>query len=149
VSGAVEPALLVRRAAPSDAPALAALAGQLGYPTDSGAIARRFAALPPDDRVWVAVWKGEVIGWVHCAIRLSLVVDSHLEIRGLVVGEQWRGRGIGRRLMARAEQSAAELGLPAVRLRSGSQRDDAHAFYRALGYHQHKIQRVFIRELGE
>jgi hypothetical protein len=67
VIGAVEPALLVRRAAPSDAPALAVLAGKLGYPTDSGAIARRFAALPPDDHVWVAVREGHVIGLVHWA----------------------------------------------------------------------------------
>ena len=146
---AVEVELLVRRAAPSDAPVLAALAGELGYPTDPPTIRRRLQALPPDDEVWVAEAEGEVVGWVHCAIRLSLLVEPHLEVRGIVVGERWRGRGIGRRLMARAEQSATEHGVSAVRLRSGAQRDEAHAFYRGLGYREQKLQRVFIRELGE
>jgi histone acetyltransferase (RNA polymerase elongator complex component) len=82
-------------------------------------------------------------------VRRSLVVEPSIEIRGIVVGDRWRHRGVGRRLMELAERLAAEHGLSAVRLRSGAQRDGAHAFYRALGYRELKTQRVFIRDLGE
>jgi GNAT superfamily N-acetyltransferase len=75
------------------------------------------------------------------------VVEPGIEILGNVVGEQWRERGVGRALMAAAEQSASDHGVSVVRLRSGSHRDDAHAFYRAVGYREQKTQRVFVREV--
>jgi ribosomal protein S18 acetylase RimI-like enzyme len=137
----------LRRAVLGDASALASLAGELGYPTDPAEMTRRLEALPPDDDVWVATVGDEVVGWGHCSVRLSLVVEPSIEILGIVVGERWRGRGIGRMLMERAERSAIQRGLSAVRLRSGSHREEAHGFYRALGYREIKQQRVFVREL--
>jgi GNAT superfamily N-acetyltransferase len=137
----------IRRALIEDAPALAELSGELGYPVEPGEIERRLAALPPDDDVWVATIEGVVVGWIHCSLRRTLVVEPHIEILGNVVGEPWQGRGVGRALMAQAERSAAERGVSVVRLRSGSHRDDAHAFYRAVGYMEVKQQRVFVRDL--
>jgi hypothetical protein len=49
--------------------------------------------------------------------------------------------------MAAAERSASERGVSVIRLRSGSQRDEAHAFYRAVGYREQKTQLVFVREV--
>ena len=123
----------IRRAMTGDAAALAELSGELGYPAEPDAILRRLAALPPD------------VGWVHCSLRRSLVVEPGIEILGNVVGERWRGRGVGRALMAAAEQSASDRGVSVVRLRSGSHRDEAHAFYRAVGYREQKTQRAFVR----
>ena len=137
----------IRRAVIEDAPALAELSGELGYPAEPDEIARRLASLPPDDDVWVATVEGAVVGWIHCSLRRSLVVEPGIEILGNVVGERWQGRGMGRALMAQAERSAAERGVSVVRLRSGSHRDDAHAFYRAVGYREQKTQRVFVREI--
>ena len=147
--GAAKTAPILRLAVAGDAAALAALAGELGYPAEPSELGWRLESLPSDDEVWVAVVDGEVVGWIHCAVRRSLVVEPNVEIRGIVVGERWRHRGVGRRLMELAERLAAEHGLSAVRLRSGAQRDGAHAFYRALGYRELKTQRVFIRDLGE
>ena len=137
----------IRRAVTGDAPVLAELSGELGYPAEPGEIERRLAALPPDDDVWVATIDGVVVGWVHCSVRRTLVVEPHIEILGNVVGERWQGRGVGRALMAQAERSADERGVSVVRLRSGSHRDGAHAFYRAVGYREQKTQRVFVREV--
>jgi ribosomal protein S18 acetylase RimI-like enzyme len=131
-----------------DAAALADLAAELGYPAVPGEIERRLAALPPDDDVWVATLDDKVVGWIHCSVRRSLVVESYVEILGNVVGEQWRGRGVGRELMAAAERSASARRVSVVRLRSGSQREEAHGFYRAVGYREQKTQRVFVRELN-
>jgi GNAT superfamily N-acetyltransferase len=139
--------LVIRRAGTSDTEALAELAGELGYPTEPAAMARRLASLPIQDDVWVAVVDGSVAGWAHCTVRRSLVVEPHVEVMGLVVGEAWRGRGVGRRLMSAAEQSARAAGVESIRLRSGVQRDGAHAFYRRLGYSDRKRQVVFVRDL--
>jgi|ERR1035437_273622 GNAT superfamily N-acetyltransferase len=137
----------IRRAVIEDAPALAELSGELGYPAEPNEIERRLAALPTDDDVWVATIDGVVVGWVHCSVRRTLVIEPHIEILGNVVGERWRGRGIGRELMAAAVRSATERGVSVVRLRSGSHRDEAHAFYRTVGYMEVKQQRVFVRDL--
>jgi GNAT superfamily N-acetyltransferase len=123
------------------------LSGELGYPAEPNQIERRLASLPAEDDVWVATIDGVVVGWVHCSLRRSLVVEPGIEVLGNVVGRRWRGRGVGRALMAMAEQSATDRGVSAVRLRSGSQREEAHQFYRAIGYREQKTQRVFIREL--
>jgi GNAT superfamily N-acetyltransferase len=144
---AMEAPPILRRALLGDAAALAELSGELGYPAEPGEIERRLASLPRDDDVWVATIDGVVVGWVHCSVRRTLVVEPHIEILGNVVGERWRGRGVGRELMAAAERSATERGVSVVRLRSGSHRDEAHAFYRAVGYTEVKQQRVFVRDL--
>ena len=138
---------ILRRALLGDAAALAELSGELGYPAEPDEIERRLAALPPDDDIWVATIDGVVVGWIHCSLRRTLVVEPHIEILGNVVGERWRGRGVGRALTAQAERSADERGVSVVRLRSGSHRDGAHAFYRAVGYREQKTQRVFVREI--
>jgi GNAT superfamily N-acetyltransferase len=137
----------IRRAMPGDAAALAELSGELGYPAEPDEIQRRLVALPADDDVWVATIGDEVVGWIHCSLRRSLVVEPGIEILGNVVGERWRGRGVGRALMAAAEQSASDRDVSVVRLRSGSHRDEAHAFYRAVGYREQKTQLVFVREV--
>jgi len=138
---------ILRRALLGAAAALAELSGELGYPAEPDEIERRLAALPPDDDIWVATIDGVVVGWIHCSLRRTLVVEPHIEILGNVVGERWRGRGVGRALTAQAERSAGERGVSVVRLRSGSHRDGAHAFYRAVGYREQKTQLVFVREV--
>jgi GNAT superfamily N-acetyltransferase len=143
----VEIGVSIRAAAAPDCAAIAALAGQLGYPATAGDVERRLAALPAGDAVLVAEADGRIVGWVHCALARSLVVEAHVSIQGIVVDESWRGRGIGRRLMAEAEAYARGRGVGFVRLRSGSQREEAHAFYEALGYRRTKTQQVFIREV--
>jgi GNAT superfamily N-acetyltransferase len=146
VEGAAEE-LVIRRVETPDTAALAELAGEFGYPTEPGTMARRLAALPAGDDVWVALVDGRIAGWAHCAVRRSLVVEPHVEVMGLVVGEAWRGRGIGRRVMAAAEQSALAAGVGSIRLHSGVHRDGAHAFYQRLGYRDLKRQVTFVRDL--
>ena len=131
---ALGPAVRVRTALPSDGAVLAGLAAQLGYPTDPAEMDRRFRALPDGDSVFVAVIDGEVVGWVHCSVVTSLVVEPHVQVLGLVVDERCRGRGIGRRLMHAADGYARERGRAAIRLRSGAERAEAHRFYESIGF---------------
>jgi GNAT superfamily N-acetyltransferase len=138
---------VIRRAVAGDEAAIAELSGELGYPAETADIERRLVALPPDDDVWVATIDDAVVGWIHCSLRRTLVGEPRIEILGNVVGELWRGRGVGRALMAQAERSALDRGVSVVRLRTGSQRAGAHEFYRAVGYRDQKTQLVFVREL--
>ena len=137
----------IRAAEPSDVAALAELAGELGYPTEPAAMADRLADLPAGDEILVALQDGVIVGWAHCAIHRSLVMEPHAEVLGLVVGEPMRGLGIGRHLMAAAEDWARAHQVPFIRLRSSAHRDGAHAFYLGLGYREQKRQVVFIRDL--
>jgi GNAT superfamily N-acetyltransferase len=140
----------VRPAAATDAPAVAALCGDLGYPATSEAIDRRLAAIAgdPDAAVLVAqAQDGAVIGWVHVRTLQLLQRDVCAEICGLVVDAAWRRHGIGGRLMAAAEDWARRRGVGVMRLRSNVIRDDAHRFYRRLGYADSKTSLLFTKTL--
>jgi ribosomal protein S18 acetylase RimI-like enzyme len=137
----------IRPAATADAPAIAELAGQLGYPAEASVLAARLASLDDRSTVYVAESDGAVVGWIHCCERRTLGSDPQAEVLGLVVAEDQRGRGIGRALMARAEDWANERGFACVRLNSAVHRDGAHGFYSALGYTEIKRQAVFVKHL--
>ena len=138
--------------AASDAPQVAALSDELGYPTGGQDVARRYAELlmRPDNGMFVAERSvGVIIGWAHVyGVRL-LETDGYAEIGGIVVGGDQRRGGVGRALLGHAEAWAAQAGYTEVRLRSGVHRDAAHLFYVACGYTQSKASYMFRRAVKE
>ena len=58
-----------------------------------------------------------------------------------------QGRGLGRRLLKEAERRARFGGAARLEITSGSQRSDAHAFYKACGYSDGTLR--FIKHLGD
>ena len=148
------PRFTVRPATLGDAEPLAKLAGQLGYPSSPDEVKRRLEQIlvRPEHRVFVAEARGAqagegLAGWVHAYVVRTVESDPSVEIGGLVVEESWRGRGLGRLLMAEAERWARTTDCAAVTLRSNVVRDGAHAFYRRLGYTLIKTQRVFRKAI--
>lgn len=144
--------ITIRWANVSDAPALAQLSGELGYPADAVRVTARLANLigNRDNAVFAAADEeagAEVVGWVHVYRYLVLESDPRAEIGGLVTAPSHRRRGIGRLLMAKAEAWAREQGLPTIGLRSNTKRTDAHAFYEQLGYERTKTQFSFRKTL--
>ena len=140
----------VRVAAPADAPQIARLSGQLGYPTTPEEAAQRLAQLEGDARHAVYVAEsapGRVVGWVHVEECHLIEADTRAEINGLVIEEGHRSRGTGRILMEHAEQWARARGCRAVVLRSNVIRARAHAFYEKLGYQTLKTQKYFRKNL--
>ena len=129
--------LLVREAVPADAPHIAALLTQLGYPATSEEVSQRLAYwLPaPASLVLIAERDARVAG---C---LSLHAIPYLErtgywarIESLVVDQPARGSGTGRALVAAAEEAARRWGCLRMEVTSSRHRAGAHAFYRHLGY---------------
>ena len=139
----------VRLAAAAEAPALAGLCAQLGYPSTAEQVADRLAGiLPrPDHAVFVAEVGGQVGGWVHVFVCRMLEAEAFAEVGGLVVDETHRGTGLGRALMDAAETWSRGRGMFEVRLRSNVVREGAHRFYESLGYARVKSQHTFYKRL--
>lgn len=140
----------IRTARSYDAPALAELCGELGYPSTRQQMAKRLAAIEghADGRVFVAEdVEGRVIAWLQVALAAQLCDDACAEISGLVVTESMRGHGIGGQLIAAAEAWARTRGAARIRVRSRQERERAHQFYERAGYARIKTQVVFNKPL--
>jgi len=142
--------LVVRPLTAADAPAVAELSAQLGYPGSTEVLRRRIEALAPsEDRVAFAAAHGrELLGWIDAAVERHLQAEETVVIGGLVVRETARGHGVGKRLCEEVERWARERGFACVRVRSQIKRQDAHRFYLRDGYRQVKTSLVFEKQLG-
>jgi len=140
----------LRNARASDAPALARLATELGYPSRPEQLANRLRSLPPDlGIVLVAVQGTEMVGWIHVNRHTSLLVDAGAEILALVVGEGKRGRGIGPVLLKAAEDWAIARGSSTMFVGSNIVRQRAHEFYTRHGYQHTKTSLTLTKPLAQ
>ena len=126
----------IRPPIPADAPALAALAGELGYPTSAEDLTGRLAALHPTDAaVIVAVdADDDPIGWCHVEARRTLVEPLSALVLGLVIGEEHRSAGVGAELLDSAERWARARGCRRLVVATRITRERAHRFYEREGY---------------
>jgi GNAT superfamily N-acetyltransferase len=131
----------------ADAATVAELSGELGYPASPEVMQQRIASLSPDHAVYVACLGAQVVAWIDVSVTHHLQSDPRAEIGGLVVSSKFRSRGIGRLLVARAEQWARERGLQSVVVRSQIAREVAHNFYLRAGYARTKTSAVFTKQL--
>lgn len=129
------PDVRIRPAAPADAPALARLLGELGYPTESGDVPTRLTRLVHEGgTVLVADGDAGPIGLAALAAHATLHSSKPVAyITALVVSAETRGQGVGRALVAAAEAWARERGCGRLSVTSAERRADAHAFYPSCG----------------
>ena len=139
----------IRPARSADAPAIARIGGQLGYPLDTPETAERIRRVlsRTDQQIFVAEVDHQPVGWVHAAIFELIESEPFVLVAGLVVDKDHRRHGIARDLMDRVEQWTHERGLSIVRLSSSSTRTAAHAFYKTIGYEHIKTQYAFAKSL--
>ncbi|MGH7618574.1 MAG: GNAT family N-acetyltransferase [Gemmatimonadaceae bacterium] len=129
--------LQVRPAERDDSAAIARLCTQLGYPAQPSDIPARLAQLSDDPavRALVAVDDGSVVGLITTHARHTMNHPAPLaQITLLVVDETCRGRGIGRALVAAAEDWARENGCKRIVVTTALRRAGAHAFYESVNY---------------
>jgi GNAT superfamily N-acetyltransferase len=139
----------IRLANESDAPAIADLCGQMGYPAKPEEVSRRLGQITQSEQyaLFIAEVDGQVAGWIHVVTYPLLDMDLHAELGGLVVNEAQRGQGIGRALMLRAEQWARRGGCREMRIRSNMTRTGSHEFYKKAGFEIIKSQYTFRKIL--
>ena len=132
-----------------DAAAVAALLGELGYPSSPAQAAERLARIAADPSTWVIVAEVESELAGLAALHVQNLVERDepgCEVAGLVVGQRFRRRGIGELLMQALEEEARRRGGKVMVLNTAHRRADAHAFYEALGYEH--TGRLYAKELS-
>jgi GNAT superfamily N-acetyltransferase len=140
----------VRAARLDDAPELAELTTQLGYPITDDELRPRLATLLADDASLVLVAVEEAdrpIGWLHVMVHHSLESAASVRIGGLVVDGRYRSQSVGRRLLAAGEAWARERGVARMTLYSRQTRERAHRFYQREGYRIAKRSYMLDKDL--
>lgn len=115
------------------------LLGQLGYPAEPGEVAKRLEALRANEdySVQVAEREGQLVGMIALHLERPLLhCACEVRVMALIVSEEERGTGIGRRLLEAGEEWARGLNAAYICLNSGNraERQAAHLFYRHCGY---------------
>lgn len=144
------PPITIRNASVADAAALAALLDELGYPASANDVVARLASPEAFGNAiaLVAEIERQVAGLVTCHSFPSIHHSAPVAwLTTMVVGKGFQRSGIGRQLVSAAEQLARRRGAGRVSVTSGRQRDDAHAFYRGLGYEASGVR--FTRALPD
>jgi ribosomal protein S18 acetylase RimI-like enzyme len=125
-----------RRATPADADALAEIASRAYLPYVERMGGLRPAPLDADyaasiarDVVWVAVHGEQVAGYVALVDEPAVTL-----LENVAVDPSRQGRGIGRLLIAIAEEHARATGTDAVRLYTHSSMRESRRLYARLGY---------------
>lgn len=143
--------LMVRKAKITDAPRVAELSAVLGYPVAREIMEQRLARVLGLETHTVFVAEtpsNDVVGWTHAAEQEILEAGCLCEIRGLVVAEAQRGRGVGRHLIEAVERWAVARELDEVLVRSNVVRVESHPFYERMGYARFKTQHAYRKHLG-
>lgn len=140
----------LRSAMIADADDVARLLTDLGYPCEIDDAVERIDAIAGNDRqaLVLARREGAVCGLIALDFMYYLPLGTiTCRVTALVVTPTAQGLGIGRQLLKEAERRARSGGASRIELTSGSQRTEAHAFYRACGYKDSSVR--FVKQLGE
>jgi GNAT superfamily N-acetyltransferase len=138
----------IRDAELNDAAELAVLMGELGYETRHTEMEARLKLIlsNPAYKTFVAVMDGCVCGMIGTLTCPSYEHnDPGGRILALVTRSAARRRGIARALIATAERDFAKRGIMRVALNTQLTREDAHKFYKSLGYERNGWR--FVKQL--
>ena len=100
----------------------------------------------PDARAFVAERNGAIVGYCELQAYASSANDRReARLHAVAVAPGMQRNGVGRELIAAADEAARELGCAAVVLDSSVWRTGAHDFYRALAFTEHTPAARFWR----
>jgi GNAT superfamily N-acetyltransferase len=142
-------AVTIREATVSDAAAVAALLGELDYPSSPAQASERLARIAADPSTWAIVAEADAELAGLAVLHMQNLVERDepgTEVAGLVVSQRFRRRGVGELLMRALEDEARRRGGHVLVLNTAHRRAGAHAFYEALGY-EHTGRR-YAKDLG-
>ena len=122
----------------------------LGYDVDISTVSNQINKLSCDNKNHIlAVYEDEntkkVIGFIHAQVYESVYSDTGLNILGLAVDHDFRGNGVGKKLIGYIEKYAMDNGISFIRLNSANHRVEAHKFYENIGFKSDKLQKRFIK----
>lgn len=129
----------------SEAKQICELSLQLGYNNDLDRLKQRLSDIIGlnDHAIFVAKIDGEIVGWLHCLVCLRVESPIFVEVTGLVVHENNRGKQLGRHLIEATKQWSISKQIDQIKLRCNVTRKQSHQFYLSLGFSLSKEQKVF------
>jgi GNAT superfamily N-acetyltransferase len=131
----------------NDAHEVAPLLTQLGYPQQENVVIENVKLMRTrQGEVFVALIDDVIVGCLAATYDVRLAEGPRGEIVSLVVAEHRRGQGVGKQLVASAEQWLKNLSSKII-MRTNTRRAVAHEFYNRLGYLSKKTQTVFEKKL--
>lgn len=120
----------------------------LGYNCENELVKFRLEHLDKNrEVVFVAENNGVVVGFVHAETYNTLYFSSMVNVQGLAIDSKYKLNGYGKQLMQAVENWARNKGISYIRLNSGKERNNAHKFYRAIGYKNEKEQIRFMKNI--
>lgn len=129
--------VLIRDAIPGDCNAIADLLAELGYPTSSQEVLIRIKEMEgdPRSRLLNAIVDGICVGMASLHLLPYFPTGGRIcRITALVVKSEFRGRGIGSKLVLEAERIARDEGCAGVEITTAEQRQETHGIYERRGY---------------
>lgn len=144
--------IIIRDAFLNDLPHLLPLMEQLGYPQSLEALQKRCELYMDQTRygIFLAEIDDIVIGWIAWSkSNLFVSETTRIHIEGLVVDKNFRGKGVGKKLMIAIEEFAKQFSPCIIDLTSGLRRekDGSHDFYKSLGYHNEgHMAKLYLRK---
>jgi GNAT superfamily N-acetyltransferase len=128
---------IIRPAAATDAVELARLFTVLEHPTSAADVTARWAQWAAEGNDALVADRGDGTLAGLATLHRTRVLHRPApvgRITALVVDATERGRGIGRALVAAAEERLTRDGCILLEITSNLRRADAHAFYERIGY---------------
>lgn len=130
--------MITRLAKHQDAASLVRLLDQMGYNLTLTQMQKRIEAFSAQHhQVWIAEKENHLIGVIAFACyELFRIPAKCCHIETLVIDQVYQGQGVGKALVALAENYARAQGASVVELITSNHRraSGAHAFYQTLGY---------------
>ncbi len=129
----------------TEAQEIYSLSNQLGYANDFKLLFDRLKAIVTlkDHAIFIAKADDKIVGWLHCLVCLRVESPLFVEVTGLVVDENVRGKQIGKHLIEASKTWSRSQGISILRIRCNVVRTESHKFYQALGFASSKEQKVF------
>lgn len=139
----------IREISDKDAENVAELSTQLGYQSNAEQTRLRIGQINNSDGncALVAVAEGKIVGWIHGFYTLRIESDPFVEIGGLIVDTDFRGRQIGKLLVKNVKIWAKRHGVKKLKVRCNTKRTESHKFYETIGFKENKRQVAFEIEL--
>jgi ribosomal protein S18 acetylase RimI-like enzyme len=94
---------------------------------------------------FVVIVDGQLAGWCDVIPNSRRAVQAHCGTLGMGLLPQFRGQGIGRRLMQRTIGAALEFGLTRIELTVRETNLNAIALYKKFGFETEGLQRRAVR----
>lgn len=137
----------IRKYRDNDLDDLVRLMDQLGYKHSKASLQNNLELLQKHGgEVFVAEHNATVCGCIAVNLNIGLAEGLRGEIISLVVSEQARGLGIGKKLVKQGE-NWIKTHTNHFRVRANTVRTKAHEFYKSLGYDIKKSQFIFEKDI--